>query len=475
MSNARLIVKNTSVLVLGEIISRLLSFFLIILIARYLGEVGLGKYSFAFAFVGIFSILSDFGTNVYMTREVSKDRSLAKEYLGKVFVFRMLAGAIAALLPAIIILFTSQTLEIKLAILLAAIGMFAYYIAFPLRAIVNAYEMQSYQSYYITSERIIAFVLGVFVLYNGYGLLALLIVLVLSNASSLVILYGLISKKIVKLQPQIDIKFLKSLLKKSLPFWFTAVFMTIYFKIGTVMLSFLKDYAATGWYNASYKIIDALSFIPFVIITAIFPAMSKFYKKSDVLLRVLFEKSFYYLLLLALPLGIGTTLLADRIILFVYKQNFINSVAVLQILIWALVFIFVNYLMGYLLNSIDKQKLFTLTTGLSAALNIILNFILIPKYSFIGAAAATVASEFLNFIMFFYFTSKSGFHLNLFKMILKPLIASILMGLFILYFRKFHLLLLVPSSIALYFLLLFLIGGISSDDKKLFLSMIKLR
>ena len=73
MSHARLIVKNTGILIFGEVASRLLSFFLIILIANYLGEVGLGKYSFVFAFVGIFSVFSDLGTTVSMTKEIARD------------------------------------------------------------------------------------------------------------------------------------------------------------------------------------------------------------------------------------------------------------------------------------------------------------------------------------------------------------------------------------------------------------------
>jgi O-antigen/teichoic acid export membrane protein len=340
---------------------------------------------------------------------------------------------------------------------------------------VNAFEVQGYQSLYVLSERLIAFIFGFILLYNGYGFLALLTVLVISYASSWFILYKLVSKNIIKLKLRLNLPFLKSLIKKSFPFWFTTIFMTIYFKIDTVMLSFLKDYAATGWYNASHKIIDALSFLPFVFIAVVFPVMSKFYKKDSNLLLMLYEKSFYYLVALALPLGIGITLLADRIILFVYEKNFTNSIIVLQILIWALVLIFVNYLMGYLLNSIDRQNFFTLTTGIGAVLNIILNLILIPIYSFVGAAVATVATEFFNFILLFYFASKNGFRIDILKIISKPLIASIMMGVFIFYLNNVGLFLLMPLSMLFYFLVLLLIKGVREDDKKILFSFINFR
>ena len=66
--------------------------------------------------------------------------------------------------------------------------------------------------------------------------------------------------------------------------------------------------------------------------------------------------------------------------------------------------VFVNYLMGYLLNAIDKQRLFTLTVALTTMLNIALNLALIPKYSFAGAAYATLISEIVSFVMLYYFT-----------------------------------------------------------------------
>ncbi len=474
MSKSRLVVKNTAFLAFGELLSRLLSLLLIVFIAKYLGDIGLGKYSFIFAFVGIFSIFSDFGANVYMTHKISQDQNLVKEYLGKIFVFKLILGAIASLIPVIAIILTKQSLEIKIGILLAGFNMFIYYIAFPFRSVVNAFEMQKYHSLYLITERFIAISLGIFVLYKGYGLLALISVLIISNISSFLILYKLVSKNIIRLYPRLDLDFIKSFLKKSYPFWLTSVFMTVYFKIDTIMLSFLKDYSATGLYNASYRIIEALLFIPSVFISVLFPLMSRFYKNDKNLLNILYEKAFYYLILLALPLGMGTMILADRIILFIYKQTFINSVFALKILIWALVLMFVNYLMGYLLNSIEKQMLFTYTAGIGVILNITLNLILIPLYSFTGAAIATVVTELSNFILLYYFTLKNGFSINIFKSIFKPLIATLFMGvLIVFYIKNFHLLFAIPLSMLFYFLALFLIGGIKKDEKNILISYLK--
>lgn len=473
MSEAQKIAKNTSILLLSEIINRFLSFLLIIIIARYLGDVGLGKYSFIIAFVGVFYIISDFGMSMLMTREVAKDKRLAKKYVDNVFALKVILSVFTTLLPFIFIIFTEKSFDVRMGVLIAGISTSLTYMAYPFRNIFVAYEKQIYHAIYSTIERIIAFVFGAIVLYSGYGLTGFLMVLVLSNLASFIYSYLVVSKKFAKVGFELDIKFLKNALKKSLPFWFTLIFMTFYFKIDTVMLGFMSGFQPTGWYNAAYKIIDALTAVPFIVAITIYPVMSRFHSENKKLLHLLYKKSFYYLLMLGLPLAVGTTLIANRIILFVYKSSFQNSTIALQILVWAVMFIFVNYVMGYLLNSIEKQVLFTYSTGFCALLNIALNFLLIPKYSYIGASVATVFTEFVNFIILFYLTSNSGYELNLFQLFYKPVLASIPMIVILYYLRSMHLLILIPVAIMVYFLALFLIRGIKKEELDLLKSVIQ--
>ncbi|MDP3766294.1 MAG: flippase [Nanoarchaeota archaeon] len=473
MSDAQRIAKNTSVLMFAELITRSLSFFLVIIIARHLGDVGLGKYSFIFAFVGIFYIISDFGVSTLMARDIAKNKLLAKKYIDNVFAFKIFLSIFTIIIPLIIILFTDKSFDIRIGVLLAGISTSFNYLAYPFRNVFVAYEKHVYHAIYSTIERVIAFVLGATVLYLGYGLLNFLMVLVISNLISFVYSYVAVSKKFSKVGFEVDIAFLKKILKESLPFWFTMIFITFYFKIDTVMLGFMKGFQPTGWYNAAYKIIDALSAIPFIVVLAIYPAMSRFHKVQEKFLQLLYQKSFYYLFALGLPLAIGVTIIAYRLILFVYKGSFTNSAVALQILIWALVFIFVNYVMGYLLNSIGKQILFTYSTGFCALLNIALNFLLIPKYSYIGACFATVFTEFVNFLILFYMTSKSGYHLNLLSLLYKPVLASMPMVALLFYLKNLHLLVLVPSAIILYFVILFFIGGIGKEEVNLVKSVIE--
>jgi len=464
MSDAQSIVKNASIVVISEIASRAISFVLIIILAKFFGDAGLGKYSFIFAFVGIFSILSDFGISGLMTREVARDKTKTEKYIANVLGFKIVLCIITILLPSSIIFFTDESFEIKAGVLLAGFSQAFYYLSYPFRNVFNAYERQFYHAMYSLVERIVAFVLGVAALYLGYGLLGFIIVLVFSNLVSLIYSYAVTLKKFSRVAIEFDIKFLKETVKGSLPFWFTTLFITIYFKIDTVMLGFMKGFEPTGWYNASYKIIDALSLIPLSIGMVLFPVMSRYYKEREKYLQILYVKVVYYLFILALPIAVGIAMTSQRIILFVYGNSFENSAASLQILVWALLFIFVNYIIGSLLNSIDKQILFTYTTGFCAILNVGLNFLLIPKYSYIGAAIATVLTELVNFIVLFSLISKEGYNLPRLAQLLKPVLASFLMGILLLYTKEYHLFIIVPLSAAFYFGIMFLIKGVGKEE-----------
>lgn len=464
MSDAKLVAKNFILLYTSELIGQFLSFFLVIAIARYFGDIGLGKYSFAFSFVSLFLIIADMGLPTLITKEVAKDRKLAQLHLTKTFTLKLILNVITFAVTLAVIFASRRDYETIIFVGLAALAMVFFNLAGIFRAIFQAYEIMEYEALMKVIERIIAVSLGIFLFYRGYGLIALFIVLVFSNLMYYLSIFALTKAKISGISLSFDKKSWKQNLKESVPFWVTTIFITLYFKIDTVMLTFIKGFEAAGWYNAALKIIEVITRIPFLLNVAVFPAFSKFYRNSHDKTKLFYTKSFYFMIVLALPMATGLVLLADRIIVYVFSQEFANSIAALQILAASLVFVFVNYLMGYLLNAIDRQRLFTLTVTTTAIINILLNLMLIPKYSYIGAASATLISEVINFGMLYYFTSKNQFRVSIPKILAKPIVATVIMIAAIIYFKSLHLLFIVAISSIAYFITLFLLKGISRDE-----------
>ena len=129
--------------------------------------------------------------------------------------------------------------------------------------------------------------------------------------------------------------------------------------------------------------------------SVIFPLMSKLYSEDTNLLKISFEQSFKYSLLILLPLSIGIYLYSPYLINLIYSSEYALAAVPMQILIWTVVFMFINGVGTSLLNSIGKEVSVTKSYVIAAVFNIILNCILIPRYTYIGASISTVLSEIL--------------------------------------------------------------------------------
>jgi len=250
----------------------------------------------------------------------------------------------------------------------------------------------------------------------------------------------------------------------------------IYTYIDSVMLSLMKGNEVVGWYNAAYRLVFILLFIPGIINMAIFPSMSRFHISSQNSLRLTYEKYFKLMLIIGIPIGIGTTLLADRIILLIFGTGYTQSIIALKILIWTIVLTFAGAAFVRLFESTNRQIIVAKVSVICVVVNVILNLLLIPKFTYVGASIATVITEFILVSGIFIFAYKFGYGTQGKKVvenISKVVLASLIMGAFIWYFKSFNLLVLVLLATLLYLGTIYIIGGINKEDVQLFKQIIK--
>ena len=241
----------------------------------------------------------------------------------------------------------------------------------------------------------------------------------------------------------------------------------IYTYIDSVMLSLMQGNEVVGWYNAAYRLTLVLLFIPNVINLAVFPKMSQYYGSSKSSLNLFYEKYFKYMLILGIPIGAEITILADRIISVIFGTGYSQSIIALQIIIWTIVFTFAGAAFVQLLQSINKQLIITKISGICVVINIMLNLVLIPKFSYIGASYATLITEVILVGYVIFASYKLGYGIkhrivisDLFRVILSTLIISA----FLWYFKTLNLFLLIITGTLLYFASLYIVKGIDEED-----------
>lgn len=473
MGTVRRIAKNTLALFAAQFFIAILSLVLSIFIARNLGDVTFGKYSFALAFVAIFTVFSDLGYNTLLIRDVARAKDQASKYLSNIISIRALLSIVIFALIFIIINVMDYPADTKNVIYLFGVYTLLVSLSNIFRVTFRAFEKMEYEAGINILTEIVKVSLGLLVLFLGYGLMELALVFLFSGIFDFLLSFLVCEKKFVKSKTELDFGFWKKTIKIALPLSMLSIFGLIYIRIDTIMLSVMKGDAVVGWYNAAYNLVLSFKAIPHLFMNALFPLMSYYYVSSKSSLKVSYEKSFKYLLLLGLPIAVGITLLADRFIPLFYGQQFVNSVIALQILAWDVLLIFLCKCSSFLLVSSNKQNQMAIIVVFVALLNVILNLFLIPSFSYIGAAIATIAAESFLLIAYIYLTTRSIFKVSFHKIIVKPIISCGVMGVFIFQFREINLIILIITSIIIYFSLLYLLKGISDDDISLFKKLIK--
>lgn len=433
MNTIQTIIKNVGTLSLSYGICYVIGFFILIYSARYLGVVNFGILSFALAFTGIFGVFIDFGMNSLTTRELARDKSLTPEYISNVIIIRIILSIVVFLSIIVVINilgYNEKTIYVVCFIALYNIGMIFSQLFY---SIFQAYEKMEFQAVGTIIYYIVLF-LGVLILIH-YKLSIIEFAVIYSIVGLITFGFAFLVfiKKFFRPQIKFNLDFIKDLIKISWPFAITGISINLYNWIDTILLSFLTGQLAVGLYNASYKLMLWFIFIPVVINTALFPLMSQYYITSHKSLKFSFEKLVKILALIGIPIGFGTVLLANKAINLVYGYQFIGSVIALQILIWSTVIIFIRNPYERLLESSNKQSVVSKIFVLGVIFNIIANLLVIPKYSFVGAAIINVITDLIIGILLIYGTSRIGFSISRHTQIsiIKIIFASILMALFI--------------------------------------------
>jgi O-antigen/teichoic acid export membrane protein len=316
MNTVQRIAKNTAVLMIAQVASYLLSFFSVMYIARYLGAAGFGVLSFALAFTGIFAVFGDLGLSPLTVREVARDKSLAPKYLANVALIKVILVVVTfGLITLTINLMGYPPETIRVVYLLAASVILAAFTQM-FYSIFQAFERMEFQA--IGQMLSAALILGgvIFAIRHDFTVVGFASLYVIASAIALGYSFAVMKLKFsnpalvsaVK-AVEFDWNFWKPTIKEALPFGLSTIFVTVYYWISTVMLSSMQGNAVVGWYNAAYRMVLVLLFIPAAWGASIFPVMSRFYVTSSDSLRFSFDKSFKYLTILAIPIGVGTTLL----------------------------------------------------------------------------------------------------------------------------------------------------------------------
>jgi O-antigen/teichoic acid export membrane protein len=463
------VAKNSLFPLATGLLNRVFDFAFALVYLRVLGPQGTGAYTFAVVVVGYFDILVNFGLGTLLTRDVARDPSQAERYFGNTLATRLGLAALVLLAALALAGPLSGPLqigpEVGLAIVLLTIGMLPSALASTAGAMFMARERMEVPAAVTVLSTLVKIGLGTAVLLAGWGIVGLAAVSLAVNLLNALVLGALLAAMLGRPRLQLDLRFSGGLLALSWPLMLNNFLNSLFFRIDAVLLKPLAGEVALGHYATAYKFIDGLQIIPSTFVQALFPVLSRQAAGQPHELVRAFGLGLKVLLVLALPISVGTTLLAEPIVGLLAGPAFLpDSALALQVLIWFLPFSFVNGLTQYVLIALNRQRWITLSFFVAAAANLALNLWAIPRYGFLGAAVTTVVSEWVLLAPFWYAVRQHVGPVPLLNLTWRPTLAALIMGLVVYWARDLNPWLAIPLGAVVYAVALLALGTLRKDE-----------
>lgn len=473
MKLATKVAYNTIVQIISKVIATAIGLVAIAFITRYLGQSGFGEYTTVLTFISFFAIMADLGLTLVTVLMITQPKVDQDKMLANLLGLRLVSAIIFLGLAPLTVLFFPYAPMVKIGV---AITTFSF-LAIALNQILVGLFQKNLRLDKVAIAEVasrLALVAGIIVaVCLDLGLYGILIATVLANLLSFLMHY-LFSRSFARISLRFNFAVWRYIISKSWPLAITIFFNLIYLKTDILLLSIIKRpsdigiFAEVGIYGAAYKVIDVLITFPFIFAGIIFPLLAARWAKGEHdQFKQIIQKAFDVMVILALPITVGTQFIARPVMVVVAGEDFALSAPVLQILIIAAGLIFLSVAFSHAVIAMGKQRRIIPAYIFVAITAVIGYLIFIPRFSYFGAAWVTIYSELAITLASAYMVWKYARFKPSFNILAKSLGAAIVMALAIFLFMNTisgNLWLVLSLALIVYFPTLFFMGGLTRQD-----------
>src|SRR4051794_21522866 len=373
-------------------VSSLISVVTFAAITRYLGPSGYGVYAAATSFVFIPTVLADLGLSAAVLREISADPTRTESAIGASLPLRAAVALVAVVATAAcawVFPFDQATRE---AVAIASVGALLTLLNLSLMPVLQARLQMQWVVLAAVIGRLVTLGATLAVLEAGLGLNGVVTASVVGLGVTFAIDLLVVARQ-VRLRPRIDTQYWRRLMAVSLVLGAAIALGQIYFRIDTVILALLRSEREVGLYGAAYKFLELAEVVSAAVAVSIFPTLSRFAAAGDPRLNAAVQRTFDVLLAAAVPVTVVLFLIPETVLDVVAGSDFSDAATALRILAFYPLLAFTNGLLWRMLVAAHLERLLIRVSAGILALNVVLNFALIPTFGYLVAAVTSLASE----------------------------------------------------------------------------------
>lgn len=395
-------------LLLNVLIKPLWIFGIDLSVQNRVGATEYGLYSAIFSFTLIFNIILDLGLTHYNNQAIArKPEEIAGNFskLTSLKLFLGLVYLVVALILGIVLDYTRDAFYLLLILVLSQI--LASFLLFLRSHLAGLHLFKTDSIISVTDKLLMIISCGLLlftdILATPFTVWHFAMAQMFSYLITVIVAFILVLKKAGVFVWRLNLKQFYANLRLSSPYAMLILFMALYTRVDSVMLEQISGAFENGIYAQAFRLLDAVNQLGYLFAVLLLPIFSgMFARKEDV--RNLVHLSFSLIFVSTLALALAGLFSAPGIMNALYTEHSELSSPVFGLLILSSVAFGSTYVFGTLLTASGKLKALNYIAGGGFVLNIILNLILIPRYGAIGAATATLGTQFLTAFLQLYYS-----------------------------------------------------------------------
>lgn len=440
----------------GELLGRIIAFAATVVVARQLGAEAYGVIGFAFALMLYAQSAAELGLEQLGPREVA-DRDAGLDTLVSSLLLTRLAISVllAALMSAAGLLLVTKPEGSVLAIFsisLLAVGANARWVHLGLdqAGVVSAARILAEL---VKAALVVAFVRG------PEDLFIFPIAHVACELFGSGILLAALHRRGIRLRWQVDTSLARRVFRDARPLLLTSLLSLLIYNADVIVLRLFRDRAEVGLYLVAYTLLNFIGVLGNVITLSLLPTLRRL-RNAPEQASAIYHSTMAQAFAAGLPVAVGATLLAPGILALVFGSEYTASAAPLRILIWSFPLLLLRSVEAGALIAQGRQHQVLILTGVAAAVNLSLNFAVIPFLGMVGAAATTVLAELIRFGLARRFVHTGGMDAVPWRRLGQPVFAAGAMAVVLLGFGPMAVIAAVPLGAIIYVVGLSITGGV---------------
>ena len=361
-------------------------------IARYLGPSDYGIYSYVFAVLTIFILISRLGLPDLLVRYLTPREADVEKILTSVFALKLISCSTLICLAWFLH---------KINLVNGFVAILSFSLLFQIVNPIEQYLIAKVQFKYVaickvTQMLIMGCVYAYLIIYEQS--LKSFIYVYLIEELLLALFFLLFIRTLNIHQNKINFAYGYDLLKQGLPLLFSSFFVIVMMRTDQIMIHYFLNTEAVGIYAAASRVAEAFYFIPALFMAALSPSLINAFNTNQKTFKFRYAVFYQILFLTSIFLILILYYFSPWLVSALYGPSYIESIIIIQIYMWALCPVFINALNTQWFICHNFTKTILLLTLMSCLINILLNWMMIPLIGLKGSAIATVLSQIIPLI-----------------------------------------------------------------------------